>query len=139
MEIRYHGGRSVTKYATFSSRPYTASLETGYYDGPHRSVGLLHRLTEYISGLSIPVDQCFLSISPKKKKKKKKNKAKTKNSNSLCHNCPTHLRCKCLTHLSHKCPTHLSHKCPTHLNHKCPIPISHPIYLHTSICVKFSS
>ena len=53
------------------------------------------------------------------------------NSNSLCHNCPTHLSCKCSTHLNHKCPTHLSRKCH--------MPVSNPIYLHTSICVKFSS
>ena len=55
MLTRYHGHRSVPIYQTFRSGPYTASLETGYFDGPQSYVGLLHRLTEYISGLSVPV------------------------------------------------------------------------------------
>ena len=55
VQSRYHGDRSVTIYATFRSGPYAASLETGYFDVPDRIVGLLHRLTEYISGLSIPL------------------------------------------------------------------------------------
>ena len=55
VQARYHGDWSVTIYATFRTGPYTAYLETGYFDGPHREVGLFHRLTEHISGLSIPV------------------------------------------------------------------------------------
>ena len=31
-----YGDWSVTIYATFRTWPYTASLETGYFDGPHR-------------------------------------------------------------------------------------------------------
>ena len=55
VQTRCHGDRSVPTYPAFRSGPYTASLETGYFDGPHREGGLLHRLTEYISGLSIPL------------------------------------------------------------------------------------
>ena len=64
MQTRYHGHRSVPIYQTFRSGPYTASLKTGYLNGPHREVGLLHRLAEYISGLSIPVASFLVEIFP---------------------------------------------------------------------------
>ena len=55
VQTRYYGHRTVPINPTFRSGPYTASFETGYFRGPHRFVGLLHRLTEHISGLSIPL------------------------------------------------------------------------------------
>ena len=52
-----HGTLEITpsQYRQLSVLGPIASLETGYFDGPHRLVGLLHRLVEYISGLSMCV------------------------------------------------------------------------------------
>ena len=55
VQTRYLGHMSVPIHPTFRSGPYTASLKTEYFHGLYSEVGLLHRLTEYISGLSIPV------------------------------------------------------------------------------------
>ena len=41
--------------ANFHYRPYTSQNETGWFQGPYRSVWILHRLENYIFGLSLPV------------------------------------------------------------------------------------